>query len=208
MSPSRSTSRTLARKRRTPPRRLTQRWFEVRASSIHGLGAFAVRRIPEGTRIIEYTGERITPAEAGERYDDDAMEHAHTFLFTVDDETVIDAARGGNEARFINHSCEPNCETVDEDGRIFLYALRDIASGGELTYDYHLERSGRLPDGWRCLYACHCGTPSCRGTLLARTPRRRRSGKASGLVQRIERSGTYRKPRRRVHARERPDSGA
>lgn len=162
--------------------RPTQDWFVIRRSSIHGRGAFALRRIPAGTRLIEYTGERITPEEAAQRYDDDAMEHAHTFLFTVDDETVIDGARGGNEARYINHSCEPNCEAVDEDGRIFIYALRDIAPGEEITYDYHLERTGGLPRNWRTLYACHCGAPSCRGTMLDRPPRRprRASGQPAG----------------------------
>ena len=149
------------------------RWIEVRTSVIHGRGVFARRAIPKGTRIVEYVGERISTQEADARYDDDAMERAHTFLFTVDEDTVIDGARGGNEARFINHSCEPNCEAVNEDGRIYVEALRPIAPGDELTYDYNLER-GELTPGWRERYACSCGAPSCRGTLLAPPPRRRR----------------------------------
>lgn len=148
--------------------------IEVRTSAIHGSGVFARRSIPKGARIVEYVGERISTEEADARYNDDAMPHAHTFLFTVDEHTVIDAAHGGNEARFINHSCEPNCEAVNEDGRIYVEALRDIAAGEELTYDYNLER-GELTPGWRERYACSCAAPSCRGTLLAPPPRRRRA---------------------------------
>ena len=155
----------------------SQSLLELRPSSIQGLGAFAFRPIVKGTRIIEYQGERITPDEADERYDDDAMERPHTFLFTVDKKTVIDAARQGNEARFINHSCEPNCEAVVEDGRVFIQAVLDIPPGAELTYDYHLERPGRYRVEWMERYACHCGATSCRGSILM--PRRRRVRKPS-----------------------------
>jgi SET domain-containing protein len=142
--------------------------FELRASPIQGLGAFAVRRIRRGTRLIEYVGERIPPAEADRRYDDDAVERPHTFLFTVDEQTVIDAAVGGNEARFINHSCNPNCEAVDVGGRIFIDARRDIRPGEELTYDYRLERDGHWRADYAGRYACRCGAPNCRGVLLVR----------------------------------------
>jgi hypothetical protein len=148
--------------------------LRVGTSPIHGRGVFATRAISRGERIVEYVGERISEEEADARYDDDAMEHAHTFLFTVDDGTVIDGARGGNDARFINHSCAPNCEAVNEEGRIFIEALRDIAPGEELTYDYNLER-GELTPGWRERYACSCGAPSCRGTLLAPAPAQRKA---------------------------------
>ncbi len=157
---------------------LTQDYFEVHPSPIQGLGAFAVRPIPKGTRIIEYTGERITPEQADERYDDDAVENPRTYLFTVDKKTLVDATHEGNEARFINHSCEPNCEAVIEDKRIYIEAVRDIAPGEELTYDYHLERPGRFRKEWRELYACHCGAPNCRGILLEL--RKRRPRKAAG----------------------------
>jgi SET domain-containing protein len=155
--------------------------FEIRRSPIQGVGAFAVRRIRKGARVIEYTGERISPEEADRRYDDDAMERHHTFLFTVDDDTVVDAAVGGNDARFINHSCDPNCEAVIEDGRIWIEAIRTIEPGQELVYDYQYERSGPFRAAWRELYACHCGAPSCRGTILkprSRRKSRRRSRKA------------------------------
>jgi uncharacterized protein len=157
----------------------SQPLLELRPSSIQGLGAFAFRPIAKGTRIVEYLGERITPEEADERYDDDAVERPHTFLFTVNKKTVIDAARQGNEARFINHSCEPNCEAVVEDGRVFIDAIRNISAGAELTYDYHLERPGRYRTEWKERYACHCGASCCRGTLLQP---RRRIRKTSGSV--------------------------
>lgn len=152
--------------------------FAIRTSGIQGRGAFATRRIRAGTRIIEYTGQRISAAEADRRYDDDAMERHHTFLFTVDDDTVIDAAHGGNDARFINHSCKPNCVSVVQDGRVWIEAVRNIQPGRELVYDYKLERSGRFRAAWRALYACRCGASRCRGTILDRPrPPRDRRGK-------------------------------
>jgi SET domain-containing protein len=150
--------------------------FEVRSSSIHGRGVFALRRIRKGARLIEYAGERISPDEADRRYDDDALDIPHTFLFTVDKRTIIDAAVDGNEARFINHSCDPNCEAVDDAGRIFIEAVRNIRPGEELTYDYHLERDGRWRKAWAQRYACRCGAPNCRGTLLVK-PKRPRHNK-------------------------------
>jgi uncharacterized protein len=145
--------------------------FELRDSPIQGRGAFATRRIRRGARILEYVGERISDAEADRRYDDDAMEHPHTFLFTVDANTVIDGAVGGNAGRFMNHSCDPNCEAVDEDGRIFIEALRNIRVGEELVYDYRLERDGHWRKEFAERYACRCGAPNCRGVLLIRPKR-------------------------------------
>jgi uncharacterized protein len=149
-----------------------ENYFEVRSSSIQGMGVFALQRIPKGTRIVEYTGERVSHEEADARYDEDAMEHPHTVLFTVDKKTVIDAGVGGNAARFINHSCSPNCEAVTDQGRIFIDALDDIQPEEELTYDYHLEYSGRYRAEWRERYACHCGSFACQGTMLLPKPRR------------------------------------
>jgi SET domain-containing protein len=141
--------------------------FELRQSPIQGKGAFATRRIRKGARIIEYTGERITQDEADKRYDDEAMGRHHTFLFTLDEKTVIDAAVDGNEARFINHSCDPNCQALIEDDKIFIYALKDISPGQELSYDYAYERAEGMEEESEKLYVCRCGAKNCRGTILA-----------------------------------------
>jgi hypothetical protein len=143
------------------------KYFELRSSAIQGRGAFATRPIKRGTRIIEYTGQRISPDEADQRYDDPGMGRHHTFLFSIDRSTVIDAAVDGNEARFINHSCAPNCEAIDERKRIYIEAIRDIPVGEELTYDYAYERDGTEDEDWERLYVCKCGAPTCRGTILA-----------------------------------------
>lgn len=155
--------------------------FKVRRSLIHGWGAIATRRIRPGTRIIEYAGERISPAEAAERYDDDVMDQHHTFLFEIDRDTFIDANCQGNAARFINHSCNPNCASYIQDGRVFIEATRNIQPGTELTYDYCYKRDGRRPQAWAQLYACRCGAANCRGTMLS--PSRRR-GSVRGRRQR------------------------
>src|SRR5262245_22658332 len=115
--------------------------LEVRPSGIQGLGVFAGEPIAAGTRIIEYTGEVISDAEGDARYDDESMARHHTFLMSLDDGRCIDAAVGGNDARFINHSCDPNCETVEVDGRVWIEAIRPIAAGEELAYDYKYDRS-------------------------------------------------------------------
>lgn len=154
--------------------------IEVRESRIQGRGVFATRKIRAGTRIIEYTGERISEAEADARYDDDDMERTHTFLFTIDDDTVIDATVYGNEAKYINHACDPNCQSFDDGGRIFIEALRTIAPGEELVYDYRLHRGDEVRDEWIDRYVCNCGAANCRGTLLwipSRQRRRRRPGR-------------------------------
>jgi SET domain-containing protein len=161
--------------------------FELRRSSIQGLGAFATRPIREGARIIEYTGERISQDEADARYDDTAMARHHTFLFNIDEHTVIDAAYGGNDARFINHSCAPNCQAFQEGDRIYIHALRDIQPGEELSYNYAYERTEDMGPEEEALYVCRCGAPSCRGTILAppqaqeteREPARKASKKKS-----------------------------
>jgi len=155
--------------------------FELRPSPIAGTGAFATRRIRSGERIIEYTGERIDDDEATRRYDDEEMETHHTFLFSVGDDVNIDARVGGNDSRFINHSCGPNCEAIEDDGRIFICATRAIAAGEELTYDYQYAR-GEGDELEEDRYPCHCGAPTCRGTILAprKEPKRRpRSGKTN-----------------------------
>jgi hypothetical protein len=142
--------------------------FEIRVSPIQGLGAFATRPIVAGARLIEYTGERLTPFAAEARYPDVDGERHHTFLFAIDDDVVIDAAVGGNEARFINHSCDPNCDAVVDDGRIWIEAIRDIAPGEELAYDYAYVLEERHSPAAKARYPCHCGARTCRGTILAR----------------------------------------
>jgi SET domain-containing protein len=150
--------------------------FEVRDSRLHGLGVFALRRIRKGTRIIEYLGERVSHAEADRRYDDkDALDN-HTFLFIVDSRTVIDAGVGGNEARFVNHSCEPNCESVIENRRVFIDAIRTIEPGDELTYDYQIQREPDDPPDIDAIFACRCGFAGCRGTMLWPSRPERRAG--------------------------------
>ena len=140
--------------------------FEIRESAIAGKGAFALRPIKKGERLIEYTGERIPHPVADERYDDDTMEEHHTFLFTVSSRTVIDASHGGNESRFINHSCDPNCESEIEGGRVYIFALRDIKQGEELAYDYAYERSGDETEKEEMQYRCRCGAANCRGSIM------------------------------------------
>ena len=164
-----------AKKTRSPAAK-GNKYFALRRSKIQGRGAFAIRPIKRGTRIIEYTGERISHDEADRRYDDGGMGRHHTFLFSVDRNTVIDAAVGGNEARFINHSCAPNCEAIDERKHIYIEAIRDISPGEELTYDYAYERDGTEDEEAERLYMCKCGAPTCRGTILAPKKKRGKSG--------------------------------
>jgi hypothetical protein len=141
--------------------------FKLVRSGIHGLGVIATEHIPAGQTLIEYTGERITSAEADRRYPFDEKEPQHTFLFSINQRTVIDAAHGGNASRFINHSCDPNCEALVERGRVFIYALRDIEPGEELGYDYWFVLDEPHTAANKALYACRCGGRNCRGTILA-----------------------------------------
>ena len=184
----------------------TNPYFELRRSSIQGRGAFALRTIRKGTRIIEYTGEIITDDEADRRYDDEKMARHHTFLFAVDVNHVIDGARKGNAARFINHSCEPNCEAVIEENRVYIDALRTIRAGEELLYDYQYERDGVPDESWDRLYACHCGTPSCRGTILkpekkTRTKRRPKARIAKRALKQPSGRGSRQAPKSRRNGR-------
>ena len=136
---------------------------EVRPSGIHGRGVFATRWIRKGKRIIEYTGKRVL----WESVPDDPND-PRTFLFGLyNGKDVIDATVGGNEACWINHSCEPNCEAIeDENERVFIHALRNIRAGEELTYDYSLEIDGPRTKESEKESACYCGSPKCRGTML------------------------------------------
>ena len=152
--------------------------IRVRRSRLHGRGVFALRRIRKGTRIIEYLGDRVTHHEADRRYSHKPVEDNHTFLFIVDRSTVIDGGASGNDARYINHSCDPNCESLIEDRRVFIEAIRTIQPGDELTYDYQIGRDKEDPPNVDEIYACRCGAGSCRGSMLW-PPRRKSRPKAS-----------------------------
>ena len=157
----------------------TSPWIEVRNSKIHGKGVFAAKRIPKGTRIIEYIGERISHKEADDRYADHDPNDNHTFLFIVDRKTVIDGGRKANAARYINHSCNGNCESAIAERRMFIDAVRDIAKGEELGYDYEIGRDKNDPPNVDEIYACRCGSPKCRGTMLwpAKRPVKKKKAK-------------------------------
>lgn len=165
--------------RKSPaPRRKPK--FVVRNSKVHGKGVYAARRIRKGERIVEYRGERITWKEADRRPPSDPDDPNHTFYFSLSGgKTVIDAGVKGNAARFINHSCAPNCETEeDEEGqRVFILARRDIKPGEELNYDYGLLVDGPITQAVKKDYECRCGARNCRGTMLALKKRRPRKRK-------------------------------
>ena len=148
-------------KRKTAPA------WRVRRSSIHGRGVFAARDIARGETVIEYRGRRMSYDEACRRPDSDPDDPQHTFLFALDDGRVIDAGVRGNAARWINHSCAPNCAPYeDEDGRVHIAARRAIPAGEDLTYDYKLTLEGRIGARVRAAYACRCGARRCRGSML------------------------------------------
>lgn len=176
--------------------------FEVRRSPVHGLGAFALRRIRKGTRIVEYLGERVSHQEADRRYESKDANDSHTFLFIVDSRTVIDAGVDGNDARFLNHSCNPNCESVIENRRVFIEAIRTIEPGEEMTYDYQIQREDDDPPGIDEVFACRCGFPECRGTMLwppERPQRAKRKAKRKPAV--TKRTGQTRSTGRRGRER-------
>jgi SET domain-containing protein len=139
----------------------------VRRSSIHGRGVFAALPIRKGERIIEYRGKRVDWDWASRKYAQHEDEPTHTFLFELDDGRVIDANQGGNAARWINHSCNPNCQAIEEDGRVYIEALRSIKPGEELGYDYRIQLEERITPAEKKRWPCYCGSKKCRGTLLA-----------------------------------------
>ncbi|MDY6947056.1 MAG: SET domain-containing protein-lysine N-methyltransferase [Pseudomonadota bacterium] len=165
-SPSRSSSKSP--KRTASP--ANSPLVEARDSAIHGRGVYAILPIKKGARVIEYLGERISHSEADDRYEKKGDDDGHTFLFIASNRTVIDAGVDGNDARFINHSCNPNCETVIENSRVFIDAIRDIKPGEELGYDYQLTWESTDDPTELALYACRCGAKQCRGTMLDKEP--------------------------------------
>ncbi|MEO8460112.1 MAG: SET domain-containing protein-lysine N-methyltransferase [Dokdonella sp.] len=160
------------------------RKIERRGSAIHGNGVFAVAALPAETEIVEYRGKRLTHAQA-DRLHDGSSDSGHTFLFTLNDRYVIDASIDGNVARWINHSCAPNCRALVEEAangdrradRVLIETLRAIQPGEELTYDYGIILAERLTPRLKRIWACRCGAPECSGTLLK--PKRARPKKRS-----------------------------
>jgi SET domain-containing protein len=150
------------------PRKIT-----TRRSAIHGNGMFAVAPIDKGERLIQYKGKLRTHAQVDNAYGGDD-ENGHTFLFTLNDKYVIDANIDGNSARWINHSCSPNCESViveDTGGdprkdRVFIESRRAIKPGEELTYNYGIVLEEAHTPALKKLWACRCGSRKCTGTML------------------------------------------
>ncbi|MBT2335932.1 SET domain-containing protein-lysine N-methyltransferase [Variovorax paradoxus] len=142
------------------------RRIQTRRSTVHGNGVFAVQDLAEGETLIEYKGEVISWKEALRRHPHDPAQPNHTFYFHIDDGRVIDGNVDGNAARWINHSCEPNCEADEVDGRVYIKALRNIAAGEELNYDYGLIIDEPYTPKLLSEFPCWCGSEKCRGTLL------------------------------------------
>ena len=153
---------------------MSSRKLVVRRSGVHGKGVFAAQPLRAGERLLEYKGQRISWKEAVRRHPHDPDEPNHTFYFALEDGRVIDGNVDGNSARWINHSCSPNCEAEEIEGRVFIQALRDISADEELFYDYGLVIDERQTKKLKKEYACHCGARKCRGPMLAP----KRNGKA------------------------------
>src|ERR1041385_4381119 len=151
----------------------------VRPSPIHSVGVFTTTVIRKGSRVVEYAGERITPEEADRRYDG----VSRTYLYGLEDgKTVID---GEGLGAYLNHSCDPNCEVDEVKGRVWLYAIRNIAAGEELVWDYNLyDDDDPAP--------CHCGSPKCRGTMYSRE-----------WIAKLRRRGARKEKRREVAGQKR-----
>lgn len=158
-------ARRASSKRASPSARHNP-WLVMRRSKIHGRGVYARTDIPKGTRLIEYTGERISNAEADRRYEDEKMARHHTFLFILNSRTCIDAAVGGNISRYINHSCDPNCVAWIEGQHIWIDALRDVRQSEELAYDYEYDFLPGYTVEDLEFYGCKCGSRKCRGTIV------------------------------------------
>jgi len=149
----------------------------VRRSGIHGRGVFARRRIREDETVCEYQGEILSETEVARRYPENMDGLNHTFVFGVEHDYNIDGGAKGNIARWINHSCGPNCNTFEQDKRIYVRAIRDIRPGEEISYDYYIEAGERLTKAVKARWPCCCGAKKCRGTVLVPTPKPREKKK-------------------------------
>ncbi len=143
------------------------RRIQVRRSSVHGKGVFAVAPMARNELVIEYVGEVITWPEALRRHPHDPTQPDHTFYFHIDDKHVIDGTHTGNASRWINHSCAPNCESDEVEGRVFIRTLRALKPGDELSFDYRLMIEERYTAKLKKQFQCLCGAKTCRGTMLA-----------------------------------------
>ena len=177
--------------------------IEVRNSPVHGSGVFALRRIRKGSTIIEYLGDRVSHEEVDERYADKLETDSHTFLFTVNSKIVIDAGSNGNDARFINHSCDPNCESTIKKKRVFIEAIRTIQPGEELNYDYAIGRDSDDAANVDEIFACRCGAANCRGNMLEprKKPRKKPRNKTRKRASSRAVKGTAARSRRKTAAR-------
>lgn len=160
-------AKTAAASSKSAPRAARRSKIEVRQSGVHGRGVYAAQAIAAGERIIEYKGAIIDWDEALRRHPRDASDPHHTFYFHLDDGHVIDGGDQGNDARWFNHACVPNCRAEQDGNRVFIEALRDLQPGEELFYDYGLVLEGRHTAKVKRDYACRCGSPGCRHTMLA-----------------------------------------
>jgi SET domain-containing protein len=150
----------------------------VRKSGIHGRGVYATRLLREDETVCEYKGEIISEAEVARRYPENMEGLNHTFIFGIEHDHNIDGGSKGNIARWINHSCDPNCDTFDKDKRMFIRAIRDIRPGEELSYDYCIETNERITKEVKSRWPCWCGTKKCRGTVLIAEPKPKKKKKA------------------------------
>ncbi len=179
--------------------------IQVRRSGVHGKGVFALQDIAEGETLIEYVGEVISWDEAQDRHPHDPKDPNHTFYFHVNEDKVIDALYGGNSSRWINHSCDPNCEADEDNERIFIKAIRNIRAGEELNYDYGLIIDEPYTKKLKAEYPCWCGAKNCRGTLLspkdrADTPKIPGQKKAKGPSKDKAKAKSDAKPKSKVKA--------
>lgn len=162
-----------------PATRSDSRRIQTRRSGVHGKGVFALQDLAEGETLIEYVGEVISWPEALRRHPHDPAQPNHTFYFHINETQVIDAHVGGNSSRWINHSCQPNCEADQSGERVFIKALRNIAAGDELFYDYGLVIDAKYTKKLLADYPCWCGAPGCRGTLLTPQEKKKPAKKAA-----------------------------
>jgi uncharacterized protein len=144
-----------------------RRRVSVRASPIHGHGLYALIDLPPSEQLLEFRGEVITWETAMGRYSDNAdAENSLTYFFERSDEMVIDCSVGGNSTQFINHSCEPNCETIEIRGRLYVHTAEPVRAGQELLIDYALFAEESNDPEVRARYPCHCLAARCRMTML------------------------------------------